>query len=77
MFVHTKVMLSQKIVFMQTQRAIFLNIGVELFGVRISSVRVMFREIFKTFKPIPIFDPTSEFLEMAEVMFFDCKLGIY
>jgi len=34
-------------------------------------------EIFKNFKPIPILDPTSEFLEMAEAMFFDCKLGTY
>jgi len=33
-----------------------------------------FREILKTFEIISIFDPTSEFLEMAETMFIGSKL---
>ena len=36
-----------------------------------------FRENHKTFKLIPVFDPTSEFLEMAEAMFIGSKLDTY
>ena len=36
-----------------------------------------FQEIFKMFNLIPIFDPTSEFFEMAEAMFICSKLGTY
>jgi len=42
-----------------------------------SSIINWFREILKTFELIPIFDPKSEFLEMAEALFIGSKLGTY
>jgi len=35
------------------------------------------RPIFKSFELIPMFAPTSEFLELAEAMFIGSKISAY